>query len=131
MASALSANEYSARFVKVNFKKFVKASLRSHAEHLAAVARAYSDLARRHRSAADAVAREKPALTAENDFTPWLLEVSELAASAERLVAKRWALAAKRLGNASPKHLAKARAGVTHKRCTPAEPSGCGVSTAV
>ncbi|MEV4145400.1 hypothetical protein AB0J40_17135 [Amycolatopsis sp. NPDC049691] len=64
-----------------------RTTLRAHAEHLAAVARAYSDLARRHRSAADAVAREKPALTADRDFTPWLLEVSELAASAERLVA--------------------------------------------
>ncbi len=62
-------------------------SLRSHAELFAKVARAYSSLARRHRSAADAFARKKQAPTAEGDFTRWLLEASELAANAELLLA--------------------------------------------
>jgi hypothetical protein len=62
-------------------------TLRAHAESLAALGRAYADIARRHRVAADAVARGKRRVTADSDFTDWIFQACELNAAAERLLA--------------------------------------------
>lgn len=62
-------------------------TLRAHAESLASLGRMFSDLARRHRVVADAVARGKRKLTAESEFSDWILQTCELVAASERLLA--------------------------------------------
>lgn len=62
-------------------------TLRAHAESLSLLGRMYTDLARKHRVAADAVARDKRKVTADSDFNDWIFQNCELVAAAERLLA--------------------------------------------
>ncbi len=61
-------------------------TLRTHAESLASLGRAYADLARRHRVVADAVTRGKRQVTADSEFSEWIFQACELVAAAERLL---------------------------------------------
>jgi len=67
--------------------KTYRNTLRAHAESLAGLGKAYADIARRHRVVADAVARGKRQVTADSEFSEWILQACELAAAAERLLA--------------------------------------------
>lgn len=68
-------------------------TLRSHAEYVAALGRAYADTARRHRVVADAVGRGKRKVTADSEFSEWIFNACELAAAAEHLLAREIELA--------------------------------------
>ncbi|MCU1685189.1 MAG: hypothetical protein JWQ81_5928 [Amycolatopsis sp.] len=67
--------------------KTYRNTLRAHAESLAMLSRAYTDLARQHRVVADAAARGKRQPTAESDFSEWIFRACEFAAAAERELA--------------------------------------------
>ncbi|SMD25197.1 hypothetical protein [Lentzea albidocapillata] len=63
-------------------------TLRAHAESLAVLGKAFTDLAARHRVAASSISRRtRSKLTAESDFADWIFRVAELSAAAERLLA--------------------------------------------
>lgn len=63
-------------------------TLRSHAESLARLGKAYTQLASRHRVVASAVdGGKQKKITAETHFTDWIFRACEFAAAAERLLA--------------------------------------------
>ncbi len=71
-------------------------TLKSHAHALSVMAKAYSNLAKRHRVVAGAVESGKQRrVTAESDFTDWIFLSCQLVASAERLLALEVDLARK------------------------------------
>jgi hypothetical protein len=67
--------------------KTYRTTLRAHADALAALGRAYADVARRHRVVADAVARGKRQVSADSDFHDWILQACALTVAGERLLA--------------------------------------------
>jgi len=64
-----------------------RSTLHAHAESMAALGRAYADLAGLHRALADAAHQENRPVTAESEFSEWIFQLCELAAAAERLLA--------------------------------------------
>ena len=66
--------------------RMYRSTLHAHAESMASLGRAYADLAGLHRAVADAAHRENRPVTAESDFSEWIVQVCELAATAERLL---------------------------------------------
>lgn len=62
-------------------------TLRAHAHALSNLGKACADLAAEHRSAANAVERDREKVTYDRHFRQWILRVGEVSAAAERLLA--------------------------------------------
>jgi hypothetical protein len=68
-------------------------TLRAHAHALSDLGKACTDLAAEHRSAANAVERNREKITYDRHFRQWILRVGELSAIAEHLLALQVELA--------------------------------------